>query len=69
MSTQRDPHAVSQASKAGDAPQHTPRMPGARADEADGRDHPNKPFRTPNKNRSHPAPERATDGEPETKKH
>lgn len=69
MSMQRDPRAVSQASKSGDVPQHTPRAPGARTDEADSRDHPNKPFRTPNKNKSRPAPERATDGEPETKRH
>ena len=27
-------------------------------------DHPGKPFRTPNKTKTHPAPERATDGEP-----
>ncbi len=69
MSIQRDPHAVSQSSKSGDTPQHDPRVPGALADEKESRDHPNKPFRTPNKNKTHPAPERATDGEPEHKKH
>jgi len=63
MSTQRDPHAVTQPTGADDAPQHEPRVPGATADEQEGRDHPNKPFRTPNKNKTHPAPERGTDGE------
>lgn len=29
---------------------------------APGRDHPNKPFRTPNKTKTHPAPDVATDG-------
>jgi hypothetical protein len=68
MTNQRDPHAVSQPSKAGDAPPHDPRVPGAHADEQEGRDHPNKPFRTPNKTKTHPAPERGTDGEPGEKK-
>lgn len=69
MSMQRDPHAVYQSPKSGDAPQHEPRVPGALADEKEGQDHPNKPFRTPGKNKTHPAPDRATDGEPETKTH
>ena len=33
------------------------------------RDHPGKPFRTPNKTKTHPAPERATDGEPKPREH
>lgn len=32
--------------------------------ERERRDYPGKPFRTPNKTKTHPAPERATDGEP-----
>jgi hypothetical protein len=31
---------------------------------APARDHPNKPFRTPNKTKTHPAPEVGTDGQP-----
>jgi hypothetical protein len=46
------------------AKQRDPRVPGPNADEAAPVDHPNKPFRTPNKTKTHPAPERATDGEP-----
>jgi len=30
---------------------------------APARDHPNKPFRTPNKTKTHPAPEIGTDGQ------
>ena len=30
---------------------------------APARDHPNKPFRTPNKTKTHPAPQVGTDGE------
>ena len=30
---------------------------------APARDHPNKPFRTPNKTKTHPAPEVGTDGQ------
>jgi hypothetical protein len=45
--------------------QHEPRVPGGQADEPDARqDHPNKPFRTPNKTKTHPAPDIGTDGEP-----
>ncbi len=65
MSTHRDPHAVAQPSDAGEAPQHEPRVPGDQTDDADTRtDHPGKPFRTPNKTKTHAAPERATDGDP-----
>lgn len=65
MPAPHDPHAVAQPSKVGEAPQHEPRVPGGKTDEADAlRDHPGKPFRTPNKTKTHPAPERATDGEP-----
>lgn len=60
----RDPHAVAQPSKPGEAPQHTPRVPGELDKNADL---PGKPFRTPNKTKTHPAPERATDGEPRPK--
>ena len=48
--------------------QHEPRVPGGAADEPEQRDdhpkvdHPGKPFRTPGKNKTHPAPEVATDG-------
>lgn len=49
--------------------QHEPRIPGGRPDEPDVRDddqpkvdHPGKPFRTPGKNKTHPAPDIATDG-------
>lgn len=69
MSTQRDPHAVAQPSKSSEAPQHDPRLPGAQSDETAPLDHPNKPFRTPNKTKTHPAPERATDGEPKPREH
>ena len=50
----QDPHAVNRR-------QHEPRVPGAQADEAKP-DHPGKPFRTPNKTKTHPAPDVATDG-------
>ena len=64
----RDPHAVAQPSKPGEAPQHMPRVPGDQSDETGkSADHPGKPFRTPNKTKTHPAPERATDGEPKPK--
>jgi hypothetical protein len=69
MSTPHDPLAVTQPSKAGEAPQHDPRVPGGKTDEPDIRqDHPNKPFRTPNKTKTHPAPDCATDGEPAPRK-
>lgn len=55
MNTPRDPHAVAPPAHPGEAPQHEPRVPG---------DPPGKPFRTPNKTKTHPAPERGTDGEP-----
>ena len=61
-----DPHAVAQPSKPGEAPQHTPRVPGDQSGETRA-DPPGKPFRTPNKTKTHPAPERATDGEPKPK--
>lgn len=68
MPAPRDPHAVAQPSKSGEAQQHAPRVPGGQADEPDMRaDHPGKPFRTPNKTKTHPAPESATDGEPRPK--
>ncbi len=68
MSIQRDPHAVSQPSKVGEAPQHDPRVPGQQTDEHEqGLDHPGKPFRTPNKTKTRPAPEKGTDGEPTRK--
>lgn len=68
MPAPRDPLAVAHLSKPGEAPQHTPRVPGDRRDEPDIRgDHPGKPFRTPNKTKTHPAPERATDGKPRPK--
>ncbi len=54
----RDPHAVN-------AKQHEPRLPGGQTDEPELRpDHPGKPFRTPSKNKTHPAPEIGTDGDP-----
>jgi hypothetical protein len=49
--------------------QHEPRVPGGQLDEPEIRDdhpkvdHPNKPFRTPSKNKTHPAPEVGTDGD------
>jgi hypothetical protein len=49
--------------------QHEPRVPGGQLDEPDIRDdhpkvdHPKKPFRTPSKNKTHPAPEVGTDGD------
>ena len=46
------------------AAQHEPRVPGGQADEDAKRDHPGKPFRTPNKTKTHPAPETGTDGDP-----
>lgn len=58
MSNSSDPHAVNPR-------QHEPRVPGAQADEEAKRDHPRKPFRTPGKNKSHPAPDVATDGQHE----
>lgn len=65
MSTSRDPHAVAPPAHPGEAPQHEPRVPGDQTDtQAERRDPPGKPFRTPNKTKTHPAPERATDGEP-----
>lgn len=65
MPISRDPHAVAQPSKNGEPPQHEPRVPGEKPDESGAvPDHPNKPFRTPNKTKTHPAPERATDGAP-----
>lgn len=48
--------------------QHEPRVPGGKSEEPDRRDDhpkvdpPGKPFRTPGKNKTHPAPEVATDG-------
>jgi hypothetical protein len=49
--------------------QHEPRAPGARADEPGLRqDHPKKPFRTPSKNKTHAAPDVATDGDPEMRR-
>lgn len=69
MSTPRDPHAVAQPSRPDEAPQHDPRVPGGQTDEPGERvDPPGKPFRTPNKSKTHPAPERATDGEPRPRK-
>jgi len=50
-----DPHAVN-------GRQHEPRVPGAQAEEADKKDPPGKPFRTPNKTKTHPAPDVGTDG-------
>ena len=68
MTVSRDPHAVAQPSKPDEAPQHAPRTPGEQIDEAKtSRDHAGKPFRTPNKTKTHPAPERATDGEPKSR--
>lgn len=65
MSTQRDPRAVAHSSKAGKAPQHEPRIPDDQTDDAATHtDHPGKPFRTPNKTKTHAAPEQATDGNP-----
>jgi hypothetical protein len=62
MSTHRDPHSVN--APADGAAQHEPRVPGGLPDERVKYDHPGKPFRTPNKNATHPAPDRAADGEP-----
>jgi len=49
--------------------QHEPRVPGGRPDEPDMRDDdqpnvdlPGKPFRTPGKSKTHPAPGGAADG-------
>lgn len=42
----------------------TPRDPKDAETPKQHSDHPGKPFRTPNKTKTHPAPERATDGEP-----
>ena len=59
-----DPNAASQSVR-GEVPQHEPRVPGGQIDEPGNRpDHPKKPFRTPSKNKSHPAPESGTDGDP-----
>jgi hypothetical protein len=71
MST--DPHATSQPAKAQPArdetPQHEPRVPGGKIDEPGMHpDHPNKPFRTPSKNKTHAAPEAGTDGDPEARR-
>lgn len=55
MPSSEDPHSVNDA-------QHEPRVPGGQADEETKRDHPRKPFRTPNKTKTHPAPDVATDG-------
>jgi hypothetical protein len=57
MPNNLDPHAVNPA-------QHEPRVPGGKSDEDEKRDPPGKPFRTPNKTKTHPAPETATDGDP-----
>lgn len=63
-----DPNATSQSTR-GETPQHEPRVPGGKADEPGVRqDHPNKPFRTPSKNKTHPAPEVGTDGDPEARR-
>ncbi|HVY90720.1 MAG TPA: hypothetical protein VG942_17775 [Hyphomonadaceae bacterium] len=44
--------------------QHEPRVPGDKRDETEPKDPPGKPFRTPNKTKTHPAPQHGTDGEP-----
>ena len=62
-----DPNAVIKSAH-GETPQHEPRTPGGHADEPGIReDHPQKPFRTPSKNKTHPAPEVGTDGDPDRK--
>ena len=43
--------------------QHEPRVPGGKLDEKERSDPPGKPFRTPNKTKTHPAPHHGTDGE------
>jgi hypothetical protein len=68
MPNQPDPHAAAQGAN-GETPQHEPRVPGARSDEPGERlDHPKKPFRTPSKNKTHAAPDHATDGDPHTRR-
>jgi hypothetical protein len=63
-----DPNATTQ-SAGGETPQHEPRVPGGRSDEPGHRaDHPKKPFRTPSKNKSHPAPDAGTDGDPDARR-
>jgi hypothetical protein len=65
-----DPNATSQPVKSagGETPQHEPRVPGGKIDEPGLRpDHPNKPFRTPSKNKTHAAPETGTDGHPDSR--
>ena len=65
MAANPDPHSVNAPEKG--AAQHEPRIPGGQADEDAKRDHPGKPFRTPNKTKTHPAPETGTDGDPREK--
>jgi hypothetical protein len=60
MANPPDPHAVNAA-------QHEPRVPGGKPDEDVKPDPPGKPFRTPNKTKTHPAPETGTDGDPPEK--
>jgi len=63
-----DPNATAQSTR-GETPQHEPRVPGGKADEPGMRpDHPNKPFRTPSKNKTHDAPDVGTDGDPEARR-
>jgi hypothetical protein len=49
--------------------QHEPKSKPEAESEKARQDHPGKPFRTPNKTKTHPAPERATDGEPKPRDH
>ena len=68
-----DPNAIAKPDLAGAArgetPQHEPRVPGGKIDEPGTRpDHPNKPFRTPAKNKTHAAPETGTDGDPDARR-
>ena len=66
MST--DPNATAQPT-GGETPQHEPRVPGGKLDEPGMRqDHPKKPFRTPSKYKTHPAPEAGTDGDPDARR-
>jgi hypothetical protein len=60
MANPRDPHPPRAS-----APRHEPRAAGRPADEPVKRDPPGKPFRTPAKNKTHPAPETATDADPD----
>jgi hypothetical protein len=63
-----DPNATAQSSR-GETPQHEPRVPGGKVDEPGLRqDHPNKPFRTPSKNKTHAAPDTGTDGDPDARR-